>query len=784
MNIFASGMISIDFILDRLLEVKSNPKIVQLEIEDLIVRENDGTNACTLLPTVEDLLLAGDREWKSVTFLDCILADQFEWWQGLNRDIMSKFQDRLWELSAMTDATCGGNPASETSLNGEAFTFQANVDVPVGTPLKSLYTLLRAIKLHRNVCSVEFEGALFGCNQHNLIQALWDSVSEEKASDDESVDGCGRDVVKLSRSIAIKVACGWRSSPDWSNLLDICLRGVLELNEMPKRKKDGLGVAAHVSMFSMGAQQPQMRRVRSASGSLANMGAITTGIQTPGGFVSLDKSQYDPMHGTPERQRLPPKPTTMSGSKNLRDPVQLFSSGVNRRRMRRSKSFDMTTVREETAHSSPEETQIIGLTPLSISTAPVHLFSAGERKRPMRRAKSMDMTKMQERRSSPTSVMELDLLDVSSKQQPMLLPPTHVVSKASRLRQSKSAVSSVATKDETRARLRDLEKSPQEMRSPVPGPASDIESSGPPSRKISRSNSASIPRHSISMQADYDWAQTETIKDGQMNENGPCFDWKSSRETGKPDLADIPPFDWKRGTLPLPCGSRSARLPSRSRDDDTESPAFNWVDLLDVSSKQQPTLLPPTHVVSKASRLRRSKSAVSSVAMPSQSHDDDTESPAFNWVALKDASSKKSLPAITRTSNKKPKGRPTIAGSVVKCRRKVTRRSKSMQTPYSWKAVSSLDDASSFDWSSYKGQPSESQKNADKLGRRTNSMQNMSTWRAMSNTDDASSFFDWSSYKGLSSESHQNDNQFREHCPKADLASKPPRDSGDLQILH
>ena len=474
LNIFASGMISVDFVLDRLQVVKRNPTIVEVEIEDLLVREHEQeheqntNNGCAkdsqLLTAVKDLLLAGDREWKSVAFVDCISADQFGLWQDLNRKIMSDFQQSA--------------SSSSFFISGQAaFSFQAKVHVPEDTSLKSLYTLLRAIKLHAGVCRVVFEGALYGCSQENLFDTLRESVTVKNTSLNRETtsfpSGSGRrdnDTATLSKSMTIKVDCGWRSSPpdDWSNLLDVCLRGVLELTQLPKRRNDSLDVASHISMFS-GSKSGgrKLRRVRSATGSLANTGALTSA--PPGReFASVEHLQQNDAQATTS--------ATKNGNLASVNPVDIFSvpssslGGKKRRRMRRSKSVDMTaSIMRETFSLSLSPSMQPDSTPspqpssgIKTSAAPVHLFpTKGEKALPMRRSKSVDMAaKIWDGRGSPTSVT-----NPSIQYSPERLNTTV---RKNIPRRSKSSISSTTLhgeQTETWTKLRALEKSLHEMRS-------------------------------------------------------------------------------------------------------------------------------------------------------------------------------------------------------------------------------------------------------------------------------------------------------------------------------
>ena len=204
-NIFASDMVSSDFIMNRVKEVKNDPTTVRLEVEDLLVNIHHEK----LLPVLKSLLLAGDREWKSVTFADSMDASDFKEWQGLKRDIMLDFDASLPD--AESDNIEPFASSSPSLLRKEVITFQATVEVRSGTTLKALSSLLKIIKRHKSVCDVSFGGVLFGFDGESLKTALSDNTN---ASDE------------LTSLVQVKVSCGWRAGSNYADKLDTVLKSV------------------------------------------------------------------------------------------------------------------------------------------------------------------------------------------------------------------------------------------------------------------------------------------------------------------------------------------------------------------------------------------------------------------------------------------------------------------------------------------------------------------------------------------------------------------------------
>ncbi|CAB9520721.1 expressed unknown protein [Seminavis robusta] len=107
MNILGSdGLVSTDFILDRLDEVQRHPGIVKLELEDFLGRSRD---ARIIAVALRHLMLCDDRPWESVRFVDDMRASNvatLKQWQVQKklflRNLGTVFQERLVPVQYQT----------------------------------------------------------------------------------------------------------------------------------------------------------------------------------------------------------------------------------------------------------------------------------------------------------------------------------------------------------------------------------------------------------------------------------------------------------------------------------------------------------------------------------------------------------------------------------------------------------------------------------------------------------------------------------------------------------
>ena len=99
MNVFASDIVSKEYILDRLKDVKHDPRIVKLEIEDLLIARNHNS----FLPVVKALWTASERPWKYLRFLDTIPLSDFAWWQGMKQMLMREYECTIRDKAVYTN---------------------------------------------------------------------------------------------------------------------------------------------------------------------------------------------------------------------------------------------------------------------------------------------------------------------------------------------------------------------------------------------------------------------------------------------------------------------------------------------------------------------------------------------------------------------------------------------------------------------------------------------------------------------------------------------------------
>lgn len=282
-NIFASDMVSTDFIMKRVEEVKLDPTTVRLEVEDLLVNIHHEK----LLPVLKGLLLAGDREWKSVTFTDSMDASDFKEWQGLKRDIMLDFDASLPD--AESDEIEPFSSSSPSILQKEIITFQATVEVRSGTKLKALASLLKIIKRHKSVCDVSFGGVLFGFVGESLMTALSDNTNESD---------------ELTSLVQVKVSCGWRADTNYVEKLDTVLKSVKLLMDKTNNNTEEEGAdeppllrrvksaAASTSMMEAGLWRPASRSKSPAVDVRASSGTTTT-VKSPRRLVRSNTASAD-----------------------------------------------------------------------------------------------------------------------------------------------------------------------------------------------------------------------------------------------------------------------------------------------------------------------------------------------------------------------------------------------------------------------------------------------------------------------------------------------------------
>lgn len=221
-NIFASDMVSTDFILTRVSEIRTDPSVVRLEVEDL----NVNSHREKLMPVFKGLLMAGDRQWQSVMFRDSVDADGFKEWLGLKRDAMADFAETF-------------------TLDNDTITFQAKLEVRAETSLKAFVGLLKVIKRQRGICDLELGGVLFGYEGDPLKTVLADNINEDN---------------KLTGLIQVNVSFGSGNISDYTVKLDDTLRAAKAALDKTVGDSDDLPAAP-------------LRRVKSAAASTSMMRA-------------------------------------------------------------------------------------------------------------------------------------------------------------------------------------------------------------------------------------------------------------------------------------------------------------------------------------------------------------------------------------------------------------------------------------------------------------------------------------------------------------------------------
>jgi len=138
MNIFCGpGLVRTQFILDYLEEVKGNPSIVKLELEDLFERSTD---AETIAHALRELILSDDRPWESIQFADDIQT----------ADILAL---RQWQNQKKLFLKYTGTVFRQKLIPVH---FKTKVTVPDTTGKKEAVALLVAMQEDKSITTVKF----------------------------------------------------------------------------------------------------------------------------------------------------------------------------------------------------------------------------------------------------------------------------------------------------------------------------------------------------------------------------------------------------------------------------------------------------------------------------------------------------------------------------------------------------------------------------------------------------------------------------------------------------
>ncbi|CAB9526029.1 expressed unknown protein [Seminavis robusta] len=193
MNVFCSDIVSKEYVLETLKEVRHNPDILKLEIEDLLIAKNHNA----FLPVVKAILLRDERKWKHLRFIDTIEATDILWWQGMKHILMREYETTIEDKSKYEGLV----------------SFQANVQVMPGATKLSIRSLLKSIQNDKDLQTIGFSGGLFGYSDEALPNAL------KRLFDDTD---------KLTESIVINIKCGWGAADGEGRLeaLNACLRAL------------------------------------------------------------------------------------------------------------------------------------------------------------------------------------------------------------------------------------------------------------------------------------------------------------------------------------------------------------------------------------------------------------------------------------------------------------------------------------------------------------------------------------------------------------------------------
>lgn len=154
-NIFASDIVSSEFIFESIEYVRRNDKVVVLEIEDLLV----GGRQSLVLPRVNALIAECQRDWKSIRFIDSVDIFSFREWQRKKDAIVKEY-----EMTALSDFP-------DKCLN-KNISWNVRVQCPGRTAASDVQDLLTVIREDTSISDLCFSGALFGYTEASIPQVL------------------------------------------------------------------------------------------------------------------------------------------------------------------------------------------------------------------------------------------------------------------------------------------------------------------------------------------------------------------------------------------------------------------------------------------------------------------------------------------------------------------------------------------------------------------------------------------------------------------------------------
>ncbi|CAB9526027.1 expressed unknown protein [Seminavis robusta] len=191
-NIFCADILSTDFIIDKLMEVRNNTEVVKLEVEDLLTSSHHA-----LLPLIKALVVSGKRDWQSIKFVDAVESDLFALWQQQKQAIMQDYEESI----------------DDNSKFNEVVSFDATITIAQGTPSYVLRDILQSLRQGKDktISNVSFDGSFVGVDKAvvpTLLKKNIDPVSGE-----------------TTEEVTISVLSGWSKSSalDWKILLNACV---------------------------------------------------------------------------------------------------------------------------------------------------------------------------------------------------------------------------------------------------------------------------------------------------------------------------------------------------------------------------------------------------------------------------------------------------------------------------------------------------------------------------------------------------------------------------------
>ena len=136
-NILGSSMVSQDYIIDKLRDLKSNRQVVRLEIEDMVSSQSHSF----MLPMVHSLVVLDERSWEQLKFTDFIDIKKYGYYHQVKDEMFQNYR---------TMRVCSGDHLLDL------ISFEASIDIEKGDEVPQVLNLLREMKQDQTISEFVF----------------------------------------------------------------------------------------------------------------------------------------------------------------------------------------------------------------------------------------------------------------------------------------------------------------------------------------------------------------------------------------------------------------------------------------------------------------------------------------------------------------------------------------------------------------------------------------------------------------------------------------------------